>query len=133
MKVVDASSIIGFLTGSSDSRALAPLLDDDLFAPDLMMAEVHRYLTGLERRQLASLTELQRCVEQLHTAPIEYLPVWPYAAQMWEWRHNITAYDACYVALAADLGCPLLTTDQRLARAANGLVPVITPATARGC
>ena len=31
--------------------------------------------------------------------------------------HSITAYDACYVALAEALGCTLLTADARLARA----------------
>jgi len=37
----------------------------------------------------------------------------------------MTAYDATYVALAADLGATLVTSDLRLARAAAGLVPVI--------
>ena len=39
---------------------------------------------------------------RLHAAPVEYLGTWPYA-QAWEWRHNISAYDAMYVAMAADL------------------------------
>jgi len=33
-------------------------------------------------------------------------------------RHNFTAYDAIYVALAEALDAPLLTRDQRLAAAA---------------
>ncbi|RJQ13077.1 MAG: VapC toxin family PIN domain ribonuclease, partial [Dehalococcoidia bacterium] len=32
---------------------------------------------------------------------------------------NVTAYDACYVALAEGLACPLLTADARLARASG--------------
>jgi predicted nucleic acid-binding protein len=34
----------------------------------------------------------------------------------WQLRHNLTYYDALYVALATRLGSPLLTADARLAR-----------------
>jgi len=33
----------------------------------------------------------------------------------WQLRHNFTAYDAMYVALSEMLGCPLVTSDGRLA------------------
>lgn len=35
----------------------------------------------------------------------------------WSHRDNLTAYDACYVALAEILGATLVTADRRLARA----------------
>jgi predicted nucleic acid-binding protein len=38
---------------------------------------------------------------------------------MWALRHNLTAYDAAYVALAEALGVPLVTRDVRLASAAG--------------
>jgi len=38
--------------------------------------------------------------------------------RIWELRHNLTAYDAAYVALAEALGAPLVTRDRRLAAAA---------------
>jgi predicted nucleic acid-binding protein len=41
----------------------------------------------------------------------------PYLQRVWELRHNLTAYDALYVALAETLDVPLLTCDARLARA----------------
>jgi len=37
--------------------------------------------------------------------------------RVWELRHNLTAYDAVYVALAEALGAPLVTRDARLAAA----------------
>jgi predicted nucleic acid-binding protein len=35
----------------------------------------------------------------------------------WDLRHVLSAYDACYVALAEALSTPLVTCDARLARA----------------
>ena len=40
MKVVDASAMIDMLTGGPRSDQLIPILDDDLFAPDLLVPEV---------------------------------------------------------------------------------------------
>jgi predicted nucleic acid-binding protein len=37
--------------------------------------------------------------------------------RIWELRHNVTAYDAAYVALAEILAVPLVTCDARLAAA----------------
>lgn len=35
--------------------------------------------------------------------------------RIWQLRHNLSAYDAAYVAVAESLDAPLLTADQRLA------------------
>jgi predicted nucleic acid-binding protein len=40
-------------------------------------------------------------------------------SRLWTLRHNLTSYDAVYVALAEALDCVLLTRDQRLANAAG--------------
>jgi predicted nucleic acid-binding protein len=45
---------------------------------------------------------------------------------MWGWRHNMSPHDASYVALAEDLGATLVTTDLRLAKAAKGIVTVMS-------
>jgi len=41
-------------------------------------------------------------------------PVHPLQARVFELRHNLTADDAMYVALAETLGLPLLTDDRKL-------------------
>jgi predicted nucleic acid-binding protein len=50
------------------------------------------------------------------------------ADRVWELRRTVTAYDACYVALAELLDAPLATLDVRLARAPGLRCQVITPA-----
>ena len=52
-------------------------------------------------------------------ADIQRHPVVPLLLDMWRLRHNVTGYDAAYVALAAHLSLPLATADQRLANAPN--------------
>jgi len=47
---------------------------------------------------------------------------------MFQLRHNLTAYDAAYVALAEALGLPLVTTDVRLARSMGHAAEILTPA-----
>ena len=56
---------------------------------------------------------------------IDVVPVWPHAERIWELRHTMSTYDACYVAVAEACDCPLLTTDERLGRATGSRVPVI--------
>jgi len=47
------------------------------------------------------------------------------ADQAWSLRANITFPDACYVALAQALDCPLLTTDMKLVNAPTLPVPTL--------
>jgi predicted nucleic acid-binding protein len=124
MKVVDASAMIEVLVGSERSNSLLAALDDDVFAPDLLVAEVFSSL----RRMASShkLTNADQLATSLRNAPVEYLHTWPYAERIWGWRHNMSPHDACYVALAEDLGATLVTTDLRLAKAAKGIIPVMS-------
>jgi predicted nucleic acid-binding protein len=51
-------------------------------------------------------------------------------SRVWELRENVSAYDACYVALAEGLSVPLLTLDARLARSSGHDAEIITYARA---
>ena len=53
-------------------------------------------------------------------------PTLPLLPEAWTLRANVTPYDACYVALARNLRCPLVTGDRRLARAPGLGVPLVT-------
>jgi predicted nucleic acid-binding protein len=47
------------------------------------------------------------------------IPQEPFLFRIWELRHNVTAYDAPYLALAEALAAPLVTCDAKLASAAG--------------
>lgn len=125
MKVIDSSALIDALTHEERGPRLRAALDDDLFAPDLLVSEVLGFVRRKQFQQRLTTAEADELVGTFFELPIEYSHVWPYGSRMWQWRDNFTPYDAAYVALAADLKATLVTTDLRLARAAEGLVPVI--------
>ena len=54
-----------------------------------------------------------------HQLGLRRFPVVGMLDRMWKLRHNVTAYDATYVALAEELDCPLLTADPRSANASG--------------
>lgn len=126
MKVIDASMLIDFLLGAPSASHLQAQFDDDLFAPDLLLPEVMRQLRKFVQNKAMSATDADTQLGRVLDAQIEYLPISTFASTIWEWRHNISPFDACYVALALDLRSPLMTSDRRLAAAAFGIVPVIS-------
>jgi predicted nucleic acid-binding protein len=85
--------------------------------PHLLDLEV---IQVLRRRVNAGLMTAPRCLRalsdfaslRLFRHPHDFL-----LPRVWELRHNITAYDAIYIALAEYLGASLLTRDRRLASA----------------
>lgn len=51
--------------------------------------------------------------------PLRRYPHQQLLPRIWALRHNLSAYDAAYVALAEALDAPLLTRDRRLTTAGN--------------
>jgi len=45
---------------------------------------------------------------------------------VWAMRHNVSAYDAAYLAVAAEYGARLITFDARLATAAEQVAPLVS-------
>jgi predicted nucleic acid-binding protein len=48
---------------------------------------------------------------------IELFSYEPFSDRIWELRHDVTSYDAWYVAIAESLDLPLATLDEHLCRA----------------
>jgi predicted nucleic acid-binding protein len=58
---------------------------------------------------------------------IDLVPFEPFAGRIWELRHNVTSYDAWYVALAETLKLPLATLEEPLSKANGVTCAFLTP------
>jgi predicted nucleic acid-binding protein len=67
-----------------------------------------------------------QAVDDLLEADVRRFPTLPLLPESGALRANLTPSDACYVAPARNLGCPLVTGDRRLSRAPGLGVPLIT-------
>lgn len=115
MIVIDASVLATALgdDGQGGAEARARIRREDLAAPeiiDLEVASVWRRTLSDERRGALALADLA-------DIPLRRAPHLPLLERCWELRHNLTPYDASYVALAEALEVVLLTADQRMTRA----------------
>lgn len=117
MLVVDASALVHLVVPSGHAAYLQRAIDDPaetLHAPHLIDVEVTHALRGLTRR--GAITERAAALA-LRTALGVDLQRYPHTdllPRVWELRHNTTAYDAIYLALAEVLRAPLVTRDARL-------------------
>lgn len=127
--VVDASALIAALVdgGAAGAAAHEAVSGADLAAPELLPFESANVI-----RRLEQAGKLAADAAALAHADLVDLAVqlWPYRAistVAWRLRGSLTVYDASYVALASHLDAPLVTLDQRLARAASGSCHVLVP------
>jgi predicted nucleic acid-binding protein len=124
--VVDASVGIKLFVAeplSDEAHALFSHLADDpparLHVPDLFYIECTNILWKYVRRLGLASEDARLYVEQLGQLALRSRPTAELAADALEiaLAYDISAYDAAYVALSARLGLPLITADERLARA----------------
>lgn len=127
MIVVDASAILEVLLRTTDAADW--LLDsaETLHAPHLLDVEIAQVIRRYEARGELSAERGQEVLTDLMAFPVARYPHDGLLQRMWELRHNLTAYDAVYVALAEALDAPLVTRDERLASAPghNAIVRIV--------
>lgn len=122
MIVADASVMVEVLLGTAvgavgRDRLLSTA--ETVHAPHLVDLEVAQ---ALRRHAWEGRISDRRGVRAL--ADLRLFPMARYGhevllSRVWELRHNLTAYDACYVALAEALDSPLATCDGPLAQASG--------------
>jgi len=117
--VVDASALVEYLFTSERGAIIAERLADPeevLAGPCLLDVEVAQVV---RRWSLAGKIDAERALMALEDLAELNALRWPHEPllpRIWALRHNFTAYDAAYIALAEGLGATLLTCDRSLAR-----------------
>ncbi|HEV2069489.1 MAG TPA: type II toxin-antitoxin system VapC family toxin [Acidimicrobiales bacterium] len=119
MLVVDASVIAPAVAGAgADGAAFRQRLRGEMIAvPDLLGVEVVSVLRRQVAASLITPAQASAALDDLLDLPLSVFPTGPLLRRAWQLRENLTAYDACYVALAEALDCTLLTADARLTNA----------------
>jgi predicted nucleic acid-binding protein len=99
------------------------LTDPHVHIPHLASIETASVIRGWVRSGRLDESAAVQALDHLSDLAAERHDHEPFLPRVWELRHNLTAYDALYVALAEALDAPLVTCDARLARAP---VPSVT-------
>lgn len=121
MIVLDASVLTDYLLGRRPAHVAidGALADDDqqpFHAPDLIELETLNVLRRLARAGLVDEGRASEAVRDLAEVRLIRHPHPPLRDRVWELRHQLTAYDASYLALAEAFDEPrLLTADRALA------------------
>lgn len=122
--VVDASAAVEYLLQTTHGLKIADTIEGAfLVAPALLDVEV---LSVLRRAVLHGKLEERRAtlaLEDLMTWQVDRIGHTTLLQDAWRHRHNVSGYDAFYVAVAHIYNVPLLTADGLLSRApALGIV-----------
>jgi predicted nucleic acid-binding protein len=125
--VIDASALVELLLQRERAPAVVQAVGDtQMVAPDVLNPEVLWALRCRERAGTLRADRARQVVEDLLDAPVRRFPTLELLPVVWTLRANVTSYDACYVALARELDCALVTADRRLSRAPTLGVPLLT-------
>ncbi|GHC85836.1 ribonuclease VapC [Nocardiopsis terrae] len=125
MIVVDTSVLIDLYLGSPGHTSTVARrvvgANTEWYAPSHQPLELLSSLRGLVLGRKVSLADAEAARKLYGLQAITHVGVvGSVADRVWELRHDLTAYDAAYVAVAEALDCALVTGDARLA-AAPGL------------
>lgn len=118
MIVLDTSAAIAAIVGVSPHQTLLARIADarGIHAPHLIDVEGLSALRGLVRGGKLSDDRASDARRDLADLAIRRYPLVGIADRVWALRDAMSAYDACFVALAEALDCPLVTCDRRLVR-----------------
>lgn len=119
MIVLDASVVVELLTNGSLADSIRDDLagrDEAFLAPHLIDIEVTSAIRRLAAGQRIDAHRSGEFLAGLAALPAERYSHTPLIGRIWELRHNFTAYDAAYIALAEATDSVLYTCDEKLRR-----------------
>jgi predicted nucleic acid-binding protein len=126
MLVIDASVALP----ASGSPAGFDIFREDLIAPPLLWSEVRSALHEAAWRRDVSDEQARRSMESFERSAIRVRNPRRLGETAWRIANELgfaKTYDTEYLALAALVGCRLVTLDRRLRRGADRLGYVVSP------
>jgi predicted nucleic acid-binding protein len=128
--VLDASVVVELLTngGLADSiRRHMAERSESFIVPHLLDVEAVSALRSLARGHRIDSHRSEQFLAALSALPAERYSHTPLLDRIWELRHNFTAYDAAYIALAEATESILYTCDEKLCQGHRAPVVLFTP------
>ncbi|MGA8183062.1 MAG: type II toxin-antitoxin system VapC family toxin [Terriglobia bacterium] len=126
---MDASAVLEVLLQTPAATRVSSRIfgaGETLHAPHLLDLEIAQVLRRYVRTGIISAKRGNEALQDLADLPLNRYPHVVLLPRVWQFRHNVTAYDAAYLALAEALDAPLVTRDRALASAgARARVEVI--------
>ena len=116
--VIDASAAYEYLRQTPTGLLVAGLIADArLIAPQMLDAEVLSVLRFAVLGGNLTEAEALAILDDLAAWEVERVSHQTIIRTAWQYRHNVSAYDALYVAVAQAYNATLLTCDGHLSRA----------------
>ena len=129
MIVLDASVVVELLVNGEKADAIRNELAgsaESFLVPHLIDVEVISAIRRLTAGERLDTHRSGQFLAALAALPAERYSHVPLAGRIWELRHNFTAYDAAYIALAEATGAVLYTCDEKLRRGHKARVVIFT-------
>jgi predicted nucleic acid-binding protein len=115
--VADASAVLEVLLNPPSATEIAQSLfavGETIHVPHVIDLEVLQVLRRYARSEMSS-SRVEKARQVYGDIPLKRYSHKVLAPRIWGLRHNFTAYDAAYIALAEALDAPLITCDRALA------------------
>jgi len=125
--VLDASVVVELLTNGALADSIRSDLsgrDESFIVPHLLDVEVVSALRRLVAGRRIGVSD--QFLAGLAALPAERYSHTPLIGRIWELRHNFTAYDATYIALAEAMNAVLYTSDEKLCKGHRARVVLFT-------
>jgi predicted nucleic acid-binding protein len=129
MIVLDASVVVELLTNGTLADSIRHELfgrEESFIVPHLIDIEVMSALRRLVAGQQIDSHRSRQLLAGLAALPAERYAHTPLIGRIWELRHNFTAYDAAYIALAEATNSVLYTCDEKLRKGHRARVALFT-------
>jgi predicted nucleic acid-binding protein len=129
MIVLDASLVVELLSNGAMADSIRHELagrSDSFIAPHLLDVEVVSALRSLVAGSRVDTYRSGQMLAALAVLPVERCSHTPLLGRIWELRHNFTACDAAYIALAEATNAVLYTGDEKLCKGHNARVVLFT-------